>query len=51
MKSGEVLLDRYKVVEELGKGYTGTVFLCEDLHLPGKQWAPESGGLKDRAAS
>ncbi len=46
MKSGEVLLDRYKVIEELGKGYTGTVYLCEDLHLPGKQWALKVVGSK-----
>lgn len=46
MKAGEVLLDRYKVIEELGKGYTGTVYLCEDLHLPGKQWALKVVGSK-----
>lgn len=46
MKPGRVLLDRYKVLEELGRGYTGTVYLCDDIHLPGKQWALKVVGSK-----
>ncbi|MCA9795080.1 MAG: serine/threonine protein kinase, partial [Candidatus Eremiobacteraeota bacterium] len=39
MEAGRVLQGRYEVLEYLGQGETGTVHLCKDLHLPGKQWA------------
>ncbi len=39
MEKGQVLQERYQVEEYLGEGATGPVFLCRDLHLPGKQWA------------
>lgn len=33
------LQNRYQVMRTLGHGGMGSVFLCEDLRLPGKQWA------------
>lgn len=42
MKPGRVLQERYKVGEFLGQGETGRVYLCQDQHLPGKQWAIKS---------
>ena len=32
-------MNRYKVVRFIGRGGMGAVYLCEDLRLPGKQWA------------
>lgn len=39
MNLGDVVQDRYKIVRFLGRGGMGTVYLCQDLRLPGKQWA------------
>ncbi len=33
------MMNRYKVVRFIGRGGMGAVYLCEDLRLPGKQWA------------
>lgn len=38
-RPGEILLDRYEVVRELGKGAMGTVFLVRDPKLGGSLWA------------
>lgn len=49
----EILQGRYSIVRPLGRGGRGAVFLCNDLRLPGKQWAikemnPPERGLEDR---
>ncbi|MBM3463514.1 MAG: hypothetical protein FJX76_15550 [Armatimonadetes bacterium] len=44
-----ILQKRYRIVRALGRGGLGAVYLCDDLRLPGKQWAlkvmhsPEEG--------
>ncbi len=37
--SNKCLQTRYQILRTLGHGGMGSVFLCEDLRLPGKQWA------------
>jgi ABC-type branched-subunit amino acid transport system substrate-binding protein len=34
-----ILQKRYRVLRSLGRGGLGAVFLCDDLRLPGRQWA------------
>jgi serine/threonine protein kinase len=39
LKNGSTLQGRYKVLRFIGQGGMGSVYLCEDLRLPGKRWA------------
>ena len=39
LELGSVLQERYKVVRFIGRGGMGSVYLCEDLRLPGTLWA------------
>ncbi len=39
LSAGTVLRGKYRVVQKLGKGGMGMVYLVEDQELPGKQWA------------
>lgn len=41
------MMNRYKVVRFIGRGGMGAVYLCEDLRLPGKQWALKEMILHD----
>lgn len=34
-----LLLDRYRIIKEVGRGGQGAVYLCEDLRLSGRLWA------------
>lgn len=34
-----LLQDRYRIVQEIGRGGEGAIYLCEDLRLPGRLWA------------
>ena len=36
---GTTMMNRYKIVRFIGRGGMGAVYLCEDLRLPGKEWA------------
>lgn len=38
-RTGEILQQRYQLVEFLARGGMGAVFLCQDLRLPGQRWA------------
>lgn len=38
-----ILGERYRVLETLARGATSTVYLCEDLRLPGARWAVKLG--------
>ncbi|MEW6278373.1 MAG: serine/threonine-protein kinase, partial [Candidatus Eremiobacterota bacterium] len=39
MTPGEVLAGRYRVLSVLGRGGSGTVFLCQDERIAGRRWA------------
>ena len=41
------MMNRYRVVRFVGRGGMGAVYLCEDLRLPGKQWALKEMILHD----
>jgi ABC-type branched-subunit amino acid transport system substrate-binding protein/predicted Ser/Thr protein kinase len=41
------MMNRYRVVRFIGRGGMGAVYLCEDLRLPGKQWALKEMILHD----
>ncbi len=41
------MMNRYKVVRFIGRGGMGAVYLCEDLRLPGKEWALKEMILHD----
>lgn len=48
-----IIQGRYRVIRTLGQGGLGSVFLCQDLRLTGKQWAvkrmnPPSPHLAER---
>ncbi|MBI3924498.1 MAG: ABC transporter substrate-binding protein [Armatimonadetes bacterium] len=51
MRPGDILQDRYRVVEFLGQGGAGAVFLCQDLRLDGKKWAVKEYLCHDREAA
>ncbi|MEI7024316.1 serine/threonine protein kinase [Paenibacillus sp. y28] len=38
-REGSTLGERYRIVSRLGEGGMSTVFLAEDVKLPGKKWA------------
>lgn len=37
--SGSLVGERYRIVERIGEGGMGSVYLAEDLRLPGQRWA------------
>lgn len=39
LNPGDVLAGRYRIRSVLGRGGAGTVYMAEDLKLPGKRWA------------
>lgn len=39
VKAGEILRDRYKIIEQIGQGGTGNIYLAEDTRLQGRQCA------------
>ena len=50
LEPGSKLQDRYKIVSLIGQGGLGSVYLCEDLRLPGTKWALKelrSAGTRD----
>lgn len=54
-QSGTVLRGRYKIVELIGQGGMGAVYMAEDLRLPGrlcavKEILPEAGALPEDIA-
>ena len=47
LELGATVEDRYRIVRFIGRGGMGAVYLCEDLRLPGKQWALKEMILHD----
>lgn len=39
LANGELLRDRYKIIEQIGQGGTGSIYLAEDVRLQGRQCA------------
>jgi serine/threonine protein kinase len=51
LENGAILQERYKILRLIGRGGMGSIYLCEDLRLPGKQWALKEMRVENPAAA
>lgn len=51
LRPGSKLHDRYEIVRLIGQGGLGSVYLCEDLKLPGTQWAVKALKSSDSSSN